>query len=186
MISIFEDRIEILSYGGLPNRQTKIGFLSGKSKPRCNELVEIFLQLRISERSGRGVTKIYDKYGENVFDINDDFIKVTIPFSFERKFGTEHVVELRKTPNSHNNRKKKSDKAKLTIIQEMKKESENNYRRFDQCHRIRKTSIQTYIRKLSENNVIERIGGKKGGYWKVNDENKNHLIENDDKTKKDA
>ncbi len=186
MISIFEDRIEILSYGGLPNRQTKIGFLSGKSKPRCNELAEIFLQLRISERSGRGVTKIYDKYGENVFNINDDFIKVTIPFSFERKFGTEHVVKLRKTPNSHNNRKKKSDKAKLTIIQEMKKNPKITTEDLIDATGLGKTSIQTYIRKLSENNVIERIGGKKGGYWKINDENKNYLIENDDKTKKDA
>ncbi len=45
MISVFEDRIEILSYGGLPAKQTITGFFAGKSKPRCIELAEIFLQL---------------------------------------------------------------------------------------------------------------------------------------------
>ena len=81
MISIFEDRIEILSYGGLPSKLTKVGFLAGKSKPRCIELAEIFLQLRISERSGRGVPKIIGKYGKESIKIEKNRIIVTIPFN---------------------------------------------------------------------------------------------------------
>ena len=48
MISVFNDRIDILSYGTIPNGQTIEGFYDGKSKPRCRELSDIFLQLRIS------------------------------------------------------------------------------------------------------------------------------------------
>ncbi len=170
MISIFEDRIEILSYGGLPNKQTKLGFLSGKSKPRCNELAEIFLQLKISERSGRGVTKIYDKYGENVFEINDDFIKVTIPFSFERKFGNDYEIE----PNQTINKKtKKSDEIKLIILREMKENPYITTIDLVNVTKIGKTSIQKYIKDLTEGKIIERIGGKRGGYWKVNNKNRN-------------
>ena len=166
MISIFEDRIEILSYGGLPNKQTKLGFLAGKSKPSCNELAEIFLQLKISERSGRGVTKIYDKYGDGVFDINDDFIKVTIPFSFERKFGQDHENDAKSKITKKN---AKADNVKLIIIKEMKNNPSITTRDLMGITKLGKTSIQKYIKELTENNLIERLGSKKGGTWKVND-----------------
>jgi len=166
MISIFEDRIEILSYGGLPNKQTKIGFLAGKSKPRCNELAEIFLQLKISERSGRGVTKIYDKYGEGVFDINDDFIKVTIPFTFERKFGQEYE---KNTLSKDSKKSKKADNVKLIIIKEMKDNPNITTKDLMEITKLGKTSIQKYIKELTYKNLIERIESNNGGSWKVND-----------------
>ena len=164
MISIFEDRIEILSYGGLPSKQTKVGFLAGKSKPRCIELAEIFLQLRISERSGRGVNKICDKYGESVFEINEDFVKVTIPFMYERKFGNDETKF-----NNNSPKLKKADKVKLLIISEMKKNSKITTNDLIELTKLSKTSIQKYIKELIEDNRIERIGSKSGGNWKVND-----------------
>ena len=30
-----------------------------------------------------------------------------------------------------------------------------------------KTSVQKYIKDLVENNLIKRVGGNNGGYWKV-------------------
>ena len=164
MISIFEDRIEILSYGGLPSKQTKVGFLAGKSKPRCIELAEIFLQLRISERSGRGVNKICDKYGESVFEINEDFVKVSIPFMYERKFGNDETKF-----NNNSPKLKKADKVKLLIISEMKKNSKITTNDLIELTKLSKTSIQKYLKELIEYNRIERIGSKSGGYWKVND-----------------
>lgn len=168
MISIFEDRIEILSYGGLPNKQTKMGFLAGKSKPRCNELAEIFLQLRLSERSGRGVTKIYDRYGEDVFDINDDFIKVTIPFAFERKFGSDYVENKEVPPVVH--KTKKSLEAKKRILEEMIRNPKVTTYDLMSITNLGKTSIQKYIKELTESHLIERVGGNKTGHWKVKEE----------------
>ena len=162
MISIFEDRIEILSYGGLPSKQTKLGFLAGKSKPRCIELAEIFLQLKISERSGRGVNKICDKYGENVFEINDDFVKVTIPFAYERKFGNGY-----EKTNISTIKLKKADKVKLLIVDEMKKNPKITTNDLIDIAKLSKTSIQKYIRELTAKNVIKRMDGKNGGYWKI-------------------
>lgn len=43
MISVFSDRIEILSYGSLPFKQTIFGFFEGRSTPRCQEFADIFL-----------------------------------------------------------------------------------------------------------------------------------------------
>ena len=41
---------------------------------------DIFLQLHISERSGRGVPKITELYGEDCIELRENSIVVTIPF----------------------------------------------------------------------------------------------------------
>lgn len=83
-ISIFTDRIEILSHGGLTIDQDEEGFFNGSSIPVNEVLASIFLQLRISERSGRGVPKIVAAYGKDAIKIEKNRITVTIPF---RKIG---------------------------------------------------------------------------------------------------
>ena len=80
-ISIFTNRIEILSHGGLAIDQDESGFYSGSSLPVNEVLASIFLQLRISERSGRGVPKIVSIYGKESITIEKNRITVTIPFN---------------------------------------------------------------------------------------------------------
>ena len=65
----FRDRIEILSRGHLPPKQTVEGFFAGESVPVNQKLSDIFLQLHISERSGRGVPKITELYGEDCIEL---------------------------------------------------------------------------------------------------------------------
>ena len=167
MISVFTDRIEILSYGTLPSKQTLTGFLAGKSKPRCIELAEIFLQLRISERSGRGVSRIVDVYGENVFEITDDFVKVTIPFAYERYFGTQ-VVEQKTEQKTEQKNLTQPERIKQIIISEMENNPSITTMQLMNITGLKKTSIQNYIRELTSKGIIERVGSKKGGIWKVN------------------
>ena len=80
MITGFRDRIEILSRGHLPPKQTVEGFFAGESVPVNQKLSDIFLQLHISERSGRGIPKITELYGEDCIELRENSIVVTIPF----------------------------------------------------------------------------------------------------------
>ena len=80
MISVFSNRIEILSRGTIPPAQTMEGFFLGESVPVNEKLSEIFLQLHISEKSGRGVPKIIEVYGKDAFTFRENSIVVTIPF----------------------------------------------------------------------------------------------------------
>lgn len=80
MFTGFWDRIEILSRGHLPPKQTVEGFFAGESVPVNQKLSDIFLQLHISERSGRGVPKITELYGEDCIELRENSIVVTIPF----------------------------------------------------------------------------------------------------------
>lgn len=72
--------MEILSHGGLAVDQDAEGFYSGASIPVNEVLASIFLQLRLSERSGRGVPKIVSRYGKGAIKIEKNRITVTIPF----------------------------------------------------------------------------------------------------------
>lgn len=75
-------RIErIHQYGGMPYSQTKERFLQGISVPRNLSLMRVFQGLEITEKTGHGTVKIISAYGKEVFDIQDGFIQVTIPFN---------------------------------------------------------------------------------------------------------
>ena len=126
------------------------------------------MQLRISERSGRGVSRIVDVYGENVFEITDDFVRVTIPFAYERYFGTQ-LVEQKTEQKTEQKNLTQPERIKQIIISEMKNNSSITTMQLMNITGLKKTSIQNYIRELTTNGIIERVGAKKGGFWKVND-----------------
>lgn len=69
-----------MSRGHLPPKQTVEGFFAGESVPVNQKLSDIFLQLHISERSGRGIPKITELYGEDCIELRENSIVVTIPF----------------------------------------------------------------------------------------------------------
>ena len=81
MITVFSDRIEILSRGTIPPGQTMEGFFAGESVPVNQKLSDIFLQLHISERTGRGVPKITEAYGRETYEFRENSIVVSIPFT---------------------------------------------------------------------------------------------------------
>lgn len=76
----FHDRIEILSRGALPPKQTRDGFFAGESVPVNEKLAKIFLQVHISEQTGRGIPAISNVYGKEAFSFRENNIKVTIPY----------------------------------------------------------------------------------------------------------
>ncbi len=82
-ISMFNDRLDILSHGELPNGMTKEQFFDGISKPRNATLMRIFLSIRLTEHTGHGIPTIVEKYGEDVFEIESNYIRCTIPFEEE-------------------------------------------------------------------------------------------------------
>ena len=92
MFTAFQDRIEITSIGTLPPHQTKEGFYAGVSIPVNDKLTEIFVQLHISEKSGRGVPRIVGEYGEKAFDFSNNSITVTIPYNRLNLGGTPRVT----------------------------------------------------------------------------------------------
>lgn len=159
MISVFSDRIEILSRGTLAPAQTMEGFYMGESVPVNEKLSEIFLQLHISEKSGRGVPKITEVYGKDAFSFRENAIVVTIPF--ERISRIENKVE-----NKVGN-KKSLNLRRQKIISEIRDNPNITIAELHQILGISETAISNNIMFLKKYGYIERVGSRKVGYWKI-------------------
>ena len=83
LISLFEDRLEILSHGGIPNGETVEMFFQGISKPRNDMLMRLFLNMELTEHTGHVVPTIVSKYGRESFQIKKSYINIVIPFDTE-------------------------------------------------------------------------------------------------------
>ena len=82
-ISIFEDRIEFVTVGGLVKGMTLYDILLGVSILRNQKLANIFYRLNLIEAYGTGVPKIVESYEEADekprFDVTNNAFKITLP-----------------------------------------------------------------------------------------------------------
>lgn len=69
-------------------------FFAGESVPVNRKLSEILLQLHISEKTGRGVPKITERYGRTAFEFRENSIVVTIPFRWINKMNDKEMNTL--------------------------------------------------------------------------------------------
>lgn len=83
LVSVYEDRIEILSLGGLAEGVTYNDMMLGVSIPRNPKLAEIFYRLHYIEAFGTGVRRILTDYAEceekPQFLVSDNAVKVILP-----------------------------------------------------------------------------------------------------------
>ena len=87
-VSMFDDRIEIVSPGGLPSGITEEEYLSGKlSVLRNRNLANVFYRLGFVEIFGMGITRIKQLYAEALikpdFEVSENAIKIVLPI-FEK------------------------------------------------------------------------------------------------------
>ena len=162
MITVYSDRIEIMSRGTLAPKQTIEGFYLGRSIPVNKKLSEIFIQLHISEKSGRGVPKIVEVYGRDAFTFEENDIVVTIPFDRINRVGDNVGDKV-------GNNTKALNPTRQTIISEMRNNPNITKVELSRILGISTTAIDNNISFLKKNGYIERIGSNKAGYWNVND-----------------
>ena len=159
-ISIFTDRIEILSHGGLALDQDIEGFYSGASLPVNEILASIFFQLRISERSGRGVPKIVSKYGKDSIKIEKNRIIVTIPFN---------KINVNSFEITSSNTSKKLNKSQETIIKLIRNNPNITIPQIMIETNLAAVSVKKNLKILKDYKIVERVGSNNGGYWKINE-----------------
>ncbi len=157
MITVFSNRIEILSRGTLAPEQTIEGFFLGESIPVNRKLSDLFLQLHISERSGRGVPKITEMYGRDAFEFRENSIVVTLPFTILQDSLVDKPVD----------KKPKMNEQMEKVLLEIRNNPNITQPQLVKIMNIGKSMIQRYISNLKKMGYIERIGSNKSGYWKV-------------------
>lgn len=142
MITVFSDRIEILSRGTIPPGQTMEGFYAGESVPVNQKLSDVFLQLHISERTGRGVPKITEVYGKETYEFRENSIVVSIPFT---RVTTEGIPPV--TPPVRKNNKGKNNEERILAFCDSPK---NILEIADMLEYKDKKTVRKYIKPLVE------------------------------------
>ena len=89
-VLMFEDRIEVVSPGGLPSGITVNEYLAGKlSALRNRNLANVFYRLGFVEIFGTGIVRIKQLYEESLakpeFEVSENAIKIVLPI-FENNF----------------------------------------------------------------------------------------------------
>ena len=93
-VSMFDDRIEVVSPGGLPSGITEEEYLSGKlSVLRNRNLANVFYRLGFVEIFGTGIARIKQLYAEGLakpeFEVSENAIKIVLPIFIKNVNFTE-------------------------------------------------------------------------------------------------
>ena len=152
-IYIFNDRIEVVSTGGLPIDYSLDDFYNGISYPINKQLQKIMGQLGIVEQTGHGVLEIIKVYGKEAFTITNNNVIVTLKFPFPISRNTFDYSNL---SISH----KKVIEAIITDPSITTKELAT-------VANLSTSRIAIILKELKEMKKIERFGSNKNGYWKI-------------------
>ncbi len=156
---IFDDHIEIISVGGLPEGLEQEEFLNGFMSPKNPQLMKVFRDLGFVEHMGTGIIRILKKYDKSIFHFSTNFIKVSIPFKF-----TDNNVSLKKENEIQvdiTNRQRQI----MDIIVQFKNITQEEIA--DKLN-VSRYTVMRDLKSLEEKNLVIRDGSNKTGCWKIN------------------
>lgn len=155
-VYIYQDRIEIISTGGLPEDLSKEEFFLGISRPVNTRLQKIFGQLGYVEQTGHGIPLIVSNYGKYAFDIMPNYINVTIPFN----------CALSSINNTQSSVPSLND-SEIKIYNLLKIHPEYTIKELIRESKLSDGYVRKILINLKANDYIRRVGSNKTGYWDV-------------------
>ena len=153
-VYIYDDRIEIISNGGLPSALTKEDFFAGISKPINKKLLKIFGDLDYIDQTGHGIPLIVKNYGREAFYISEHTVIVTIPLN-------KRLLDGIKEENIYMVLNEAEAKI-LSLIRSNNKYKTNDFVRLTNYS---ESYINKILRSLKDKGYIERVGANKNGHW---------------------
>lgn len=154
-VYLFDDRIEIVSNGGLPYGLSSEAFFAGESRPVNPGLLAVFQADSLAEQTGRGNPTIVANCGEKAFSLESGLVKVAIPFAYIPAF-----VLIRNSGNLLTEKQK----AVLAHLSAHPCDSlpQTAAATGQSLAGVKKTSV-----KLQEAGLLERSGSRRAGKWIV-------------------
>lgn len=158
LISIFEDRIEFVSLGGLVKGITMNDILFGVSQCRNEKLAAVFYRLKLIEAYGTGIQKIIDSYKDSRekprIEASDNAFKIILP--------NQNMLLRQNTLN---------DNEKI-ILELVEKNGSIVRKDVEVLLSISQTMSGRLLKKLVEKNMLKIVGvGKKIKYIRFTEVN---------------
>ena len=153
MIEVYDDRVAITSFGGLPVglNESEFGVRSVLRNPLIADLLQ---RANYIEKAGTGIQRIKDavnalgkgtvefRYNDNWFDVIFSRVRVESSVKSSLKSSLKIIELIEINPN-------------ITILE------------LAQQLNISTRAVAKHIKILKNANQLERIGADKGGYWKI-------------------
>ena len=158
-VYVYDDRMEIISYGGLPYSLSLEGFYHGTSVPVNKSLMTIFIAAGLAEQSGHGVPTIVSRYGEKAFTFSDGMVMVTIPFDH----APDYAVNRNKTNAAHDDLTDNQRK----VYDLLKSDGRLSQQDVAEQSGLSLGGVKKIYAALQADGLIERKGNRRSGYWIV-------------------
>ena len=164
LISVFDDRIDFVSVGGLVKGLSMDDLRLGVSILRNPNLANIFYRLRLIEAYGTGMLKINECYEDALqkpkIEASSHAFKVTLP---NVNFGAESVVE--KVP-AHRERAKEQ---RVRVIEELCRENGYVTRKdLEKAFEISQATAVLLLRKLTGDGLLVKEGSGSNVRYYIN------------------
>ena len=175
-MKVWNDRVEVWNKGSLPEDWTVETLLKDHdSEPRNRNIANVFYRAGFIENWGRGIDKIREGLKSRglkdaVFEDFSNGMKVTIfrKTEFISSEGTGFdVVKSSTTEKTTEKDKNSTEKTTEKILLLMKENPKITTAQLADKTGLSVDGINYNIKKLKKANQISRIGGDKGGFWKV-------------------
>lgn len=170
-VAIFDDRLEITSPGMLLNNVSIQKMKEGYSKPRNPAIARAFAYMKIIERWGTGIPRVFrecKEYGlpePDLIDLAGDF-RVNMYRKTERAFGANiATTQTTQTTQSDVIRFSEDDFLILSLVHDKPTMSQKEYA-LELGWTVDR--VKYYLRKMKTQKIIKRVGSSHNGYWEVN------------------
>ncbi|PKM93515.1 MAG: hypothetical protein CVU84_15155 [Firmicutes bacterium HGW-Firmicutes-1] len=165
-VEIFDNRVEVISPGGLPLGISEEEFIDGKiSIPRNRIISDIFLRLSIIERLATGIRRIKEYYKNvgltPVFEVSENAIKVVLP-KIGDDFSIDEMVDKNRAIVMKLEGKEKN------IVEYIEKNGSINRVIAEKYLGLKKTQTIEIINTLQRKGIIIKIGSGKNTVYIIN------------------
>ncbi len=160
-VAIFKDRVEIYNPGQFPEGYTPKDFIKGTERSILrNPLIAHTLYLcKDIERWGSGLKRIYDVCSEESVKVEFQELKSGFLVIFYRQEeGPKRVLKEVLKGLTENQE---------IIIKEIRKNPKITSEELAKIVGISSRKVRDNIKKIKEEGLVRRVGGRKGGYWEA-------------------
>ena len=163
-VAIFDDRLEVTSPGMLLNNVSIKKMMEGYSKPRNPAIANAFAYMKIIEKWGTGIPRIFRECREyglpdpELIDFDGDF-RVNM---YRKSLQSENQVTEKVTEVTE-----KVTDIEVKILKLIYDNPTITTSKLADMLSVTRKTISTHIKIMKKNNMIERIGSDRKGYWKI-------------------
>lgn len=157
MVTLYDDKFEILSMGGLIDGITMKEIFKGVSSSRNPNLANIFYRFGYVESFGTGIGRIMDSYGQYdkkpIFDATENTFSITLPnMNYEEILNKINIISPSLSQED-------------IIINYLKEYNKINRNETEKLLNISKTRAYQIIDEMLEKNIIKKEATGKNTYY---------------------